>query len=99
MAEYSPLTAERFHKYLAERNIRLRISDMEDILKAADAAMEKDMDIGILNAKSETLLYQYAYEQAVLKHLEVQEMRRKYAAYEKWNGVDRRRRHCHPTDN
>ena len=93
MAQYLPLTVERFHKYLAEKNIRLRMSDMEGILNAADAAMEKDIQVGILTVKSETLLYQYAYEPAILKHLEVVEARRKYATqYGKWNGVDRR---CH----
>ena len=93
MAQYSPLTVERFHKYLAENNIRLRLSDMEGILTAADAAMETDMQRGTLTEKSDTLLYQYAYEPAILKHIEVQEARRKYAAqHGQWNGIDRR---CH----
>jgi hypothetical protein len=72
---------------------------MEGILNAADTAMENDIQNGFLTVKSDTLLYQYAYEPAVLKNLEVIEARRKYATqYGKWNGVDRRYHH-HPTDN
>ena len=66
---------------------------MEDILTAADASMENDIQRGSLTVKSETLLYQYAYEPAVFKNLEVVEARKKYAAqHGEWNGVDRRYR-------
>jgi hypothetical protein len=100
MAQYSQLTTQKFHKYLSENHIKLRLSDMDEILADADAAMEKDIQRGLLNEKSETLLYQYAYEPAILKHEEVKEIRARYATqYGKWNGVDRRRHHHHIADN
>lgn len=99
MTEYAPLTVDRFHKYLIANNIRLRLSDMEEILRKADEEMGSDIRKGNLQEKSEPVLYQYAYEPALKKLAEVNEARIKYATqHGPWNGIDRRRHH-HPTDN
>jgi len=100
MVEYSSLTVEKFHTYLIGKDIRLRLSDMEEILKAAESEVEKEIKTGHLKKKSDPVLYQFAYEPAQRKLAEINEMRRLYAAAKsgEWNGVDRRN-HSHPADN
>ncbi len=100
MAGYSALTEEKFHRYLVGNGIHLRFSDMEEILRVAESEVEKEIKTGHLKVKSDPVLYQFAYEPALKKLAEVNEMRRLYAAARsgEWDGVDRRM-HSHPTDN
>lgn len=91
MTQYAPLTM-RFHKQLIENKIRLRLSDMDEILRKATEAMDADIQTGNLVKKDETGLYEYAYEPALEKHAEVNEKRRLYAALNgAWNGKYRRK--------
>lgn len=100
MEGYTPLTVEKFHRYLLGKDIRLRLSDMEGILREAETEVEREIKKGHLKGKSDPVLYQFAYDPALKKHAEVNEIRRLYAAAKanEWNGIDRRR-HSHPTDN
>ena len=100
MTNYSPLTVQKFHSYLHSKDIRLRLSDMDEILKEAESEVQKEMRTGHLRERSEPVLYQFAYEPALKKLAEVNEQRRLYAANNgSWNGIDRRAHHHHPTDN
>jgi hypothetical protein len=91
MTEYTPLTVERFHRYLIGNNICLRLSDMEEILRKAEQDVQIEIKRGNLKSKSEPVLYQFAYEPALAKLSEVNEQRILYAAkHGTWSGEERR---------